>query len=210
MKRLFAILLLFGLGSCKRASVVTSSLAVSESNELSANLKRIEVALGSSAPEYSKNLSAGATLDELTGLRRELDGNQVEALEVWFGWHNGASGSGCTLIPLGSMTSLKDALQERKEIRKIPFIGKERKSGIKILDDGCGDGYYLDVTSSSPRVFYHMIEDGGQSYYGSLAQFSGFIASCWEAGLFVPNKKGYIDYDEAEYLRAEEEYLDGI
>jgi len=89
----------------------------------------------------------------------------------------------------------------------VPFVDKLRKVSVKIMDDGAGDGFFLDVTKTNPPVFYHMLEDPTPQYYGNMAEFIEFIALGFEDGTLFVNEAGEFKYDEAKYRAAEQAHF---
>ena len=77
----------------------------------------------------------------------------------------------------------------------------------KTLDDRAGDGFFVDVTSPDPLVFYHMLEVPGPTYYGTFAEFATFIADGFDSGVLFVNASGKFDYDEARYEAHEAAHL---
>lgn len=186
---------------------ISSTLTAREKRELNNALQRLDDVLKEKAPALHANLNPPAGKAEIADLRGVLDGNTVESLEMWFQWHNGVSAAPASLLPLGEPISLRRAILERKRIGKIPLVDGLRKSSVKILEDGFGDGYFLDVTSSRPLVFYHMLEDPYPQYYGTLAEFANFIADGFESEVLFLNGAGEFDYDEAKFYALEEKHL---
>lgn len=90
--------------------------------------------------------------------------------------------------------------------RSLPFIDAKRRTAIKILDDGCGDGFFLDISSPAPRVFYHMLEDPSPRDYGTLEEFVRFIAKVHAAGIVSLETDGMVVFDLSAYEKLEREY----
>jgi hypothetical protein len=86
-------------------------------------------------------------------------------------------------------------------------VDSKRKRAIKILEDGAGDGFFLDLSSPNPRVFYHMLEDPFPRDYGTLQEFVQFIADVHASGVVSPDKHGMADFDLEKYDRLESDYL---
>jgi hypothetical protein len=105
------------------------------------------------------------------------------------------------------MLSITESLADRKMIRDIPFVDAKRKSALKIMDDGAGDGFFLDIASATPRVFYHMLEDPYPRDYGTLQEFVDFITDVHAAGLATEREKGMVEFDLPRYQKVEAEYL---
>ncbi|NOX58159.1 MAG: SMI1/KNR4 family protein [Planctomycetes bacterium] len=173
-------------------------------------LAKLETALKDNAPFVHAKLNPPATANELAALRAAFGGTQVQSLELWYQWHNGCSDHTIDLLPLGRMLSISESLQDRKLAQGIPFVDAKRKSALKILDDGSGDGFFLDVAAPNPRVFYHMLEDPYPCDYGSLEQFIEFILEVHTAGLASHDKNGMVDFDETRYEKIEAAYLKNL
>ena len=199
--------LLLASVACSRVPSVSSTMSPQDSQKLAAAFDRLDLILQAKAPTQYARLAGGATTAEIAKLRLSLDGSVVEVLEKWFAWHNGASAKECTLLPLGHLLSIDESLADRQMEESIPFIGGLRKRSIKILDDGAGDGFFLDVTSTNPLVFYHMLEDPHPRYYGTMAEFVDFIADGFETGVFSEKPSGDFNYDEAQYVTLESAHL---
>lgn len=96
---------------------------------------------------------------------------------------------------------------DRELTKKIPFVDSKRKNALKLLDDGCGDGYFLDITTANPRVFYHMLEDPFPRDYGVLQDFVAFIADVHAAGLATEDEMGAVTFDLDRFQVLESKYL---
>ncbi len=141
------------------------------------------------------------------GPRSELGGVQVECLELWYGWHNGREGNLTYVSPLGRMLPIGEALENRRMAQDIPFVDTKRKNAFKILDEGAGDGFFLDIASATPRVFYHMLEDPFPRDFGTLQEFVCFIADVHAAGIASETEDGMVRFDLPRYQEVEAEYL---
>jgi hypothetical protein len=177
---------------------------------LSASLAKLDETLATKSAFIHAKLAPGATQKDIDTLRSGLGGAQIECLEVWYKWHNGCSGRITDVLPLGRMLSIAESLEDRKEIQNIPFVDAKRKSALKILEDGAGDGYFLDVESQNPRVFYHMLEDPFPRDYGTLEEFVSFIGDVHAAGVVTENEHGMAAYDLDRYKTIEAGYLKRI
>jgi hypothetical protein len=204
------ILLTLLIVGCGQPASVPSSMNAADLRSLEAVLQRLDGVLAARASEIHANLAPGATSEEIEELRAGLEGNQIDALETWFRWHNGVTGTPRRLLPLGVPLSIREALDDREMIRRIPLVGRQRRAVIKILDDGAGDGYFLDITSATPRVYYEMLEDPGPVDFGTLHEFVEFIADAFDSGVISLNERGDFDYDLDEYFPFEAAYLDRI
>lgn len=207
-RSVFGLLLLFA--GCGTPHSTPSTLTAREKTELEDALKRLDDVLKAKAPALHANLQPPATAAEIADLRAALDGNTVETLEVWFQWHNGVSGPPSALLPLGYPMSLQETIDDRKMMADVPLVDGFRKSAVTILADGSGDGFFLDVTSPQPLVFYYMLEDGYPHYYGTLAEFVNFIADGFESGVLYVNAAGEFDYDMEQYQAKEATYLQSV
>jgi hypothetical protein len=156
------------------------------------------------------DLAPPATEQEIPTLRNALNGSTIEVLEAWYKWHNGSLSQNTWLLPLGHPLTIKEALEDRKMIQAIPFVDKLRKNSLKILDDGAGDGFFLDVTAKNPTVFYAMLEDPTPRHYGTLVEFINFIAQGFEEGALSVEEKGDLKWDKAKYKALEKEHFKKI
>lgn len=208
MKLLLPIVLM--CCGCEAPASVPSSMSAADLKSLEASLERLDKVLSEKVPAIHANLAPGATNAEIADLRAGLEGNQIEALEVWFRWHNGCMGTPCRFLPLGDPLSIQQALEDRRMIREIALVGNRRKAVIKILVDGAGDGFFLDITSSAPKVFYEMLEDPYPRYYGTLEEFADFITAAFDSGAITVNQAGEFDYDSDRYDELEAAHLKQI
>jgi hypothetical protein len=180
-----------------------------EKKTLTAELERLQSVLNDKSPFVAEKLAPGATEAEILALRSEVAGAQLDELEIWFKWHNGCTDRLTDLLPLGRMLSISEALETRKMLQSTPFVDARIKRSLKLLEDIAGDGFYVDLTESNPRVFYCMIEDPYPTYYGTLQEFVAFVSEVHEAGLATPNSNGMVDFDQVHYQELESKHLAG-
>ncbi len=199
----------FSVGCGKRQPTKSASPA-EEYRALASSLTKLDETLASKSPFMSARLAPGATEEELKTLRAGLGGVQVDALERWFQWHNGCAGGLTDVLPLGRMLSIEEALEDRASTQAMAFVDAKRKSALKILDDGAGDGYFLDIESPTPRVFYHMLEDPFPRDFGTLPEFVTFIGDVHAAGVASVNDDGTVTFDLDRYQKIEDDYLKSI
>lgn len=192
---------------CGRPTAIRSVMTPEEGDELQASLAELESALTKHSPFIHSKLAAPASEEGIAALREGLGGVEVQCLETWYRWHNGCVDNLTDFLPLGRMLSISEALDDREMIQEYPFVDSKRKSAIKILEDGAGDGFFLDVSSSEPRVFYHMLEDPFPRDYGALRHFAQFIARVHSSGVASLDENGMVDFDLVEYDRIESDYL---
>ena len=179
----------------------------SDVEELRAAFQRLDSAMAKAAPKMFSQLNPGASDEEILVLRSALGGKINQPLEEWFSWHNGAESYGVSLLPLGYPLSIEQALSKLEQSRDIPFNSKIRRNSLKILDDFSGDGYFVDLRSQSPWVFYDMIEDsGGPIYAHTLTELVSFIASCFEEDVFFEDAQGNFEYDEEAYSELDDKF----
>jgi len=192
---------------CRRQDAVGSTMSDKQQNALNANLAKLEDTLRDKSPFIFAKLAPSATNEELATLQSELGGVQIQGLELWYGWHNGCTDRGTDILPLGRMLSIAEALEDRKMTQGIPFVDAKRKNALKILEDGAGDGFFLDIASANPRVFYHMLEDPDPRDYGTLQEFVAFIRDVHAAGLATKKENGMVAFDLDRYQKVEADYL---
>jgi hypothetical protein len=207
-----ALVLAVGVAAtgCGQHAPVNSNLSAQQQKALSASLAKLDDALKNASPFVFARLAPGATPDKIARLRSELGGAQIQSLELWYQWHDGCTDQTADLLPLGRMLSIEEALEDRNETQQIPLVDAKRKSALKILDDGAGDGFFLDIASPSPRVFYHMLEDPYPRDYGTLKEFVTFIRDVHAAGLASQNENGRVAFDLDRYQKMESEHLESI
>jgi hypothetical protein len=210
IRPLVLVLSVLLLGSCSKPGAANVALSPAEAQALQESFARLDQVLAAKASSLHTNLAPPATVAEIAALRSALNGSTNFVLEAWFGWHNGARVRGTSLLPLGSPISIAEALEDRKLIQRIPLVDKLRKRSLKILDDGAGDGFFVDVTSAQPQVFYHMLEDGTPLYYGTLAEFVNFIATGFERGVLFVDANGKFGYDEKQYQALEQAHFKAL
>lgn len=192
---------------CGRQDAVGSAMSDQQQNALSASLAELEDILRDKSPIVFAKLAPPATDEELATLRSELGGVHIQCLELWYGWHNGCTGGSIDILPLGRMLSITESLEDRRLTQDIPFVDAKRKNALKILDDGAGDGFFLDIASRNPRVFYHMLEDPNHRDYGTLQEFAAFISDVHAAGLATGKENGRVTFDLERFQKAEGDYL---
>jgi hypothetical protein len=180
---------------------------VSQKNALKASLEKLEETLTIKSPYILAQLTPGASDEDLKALRSELGGVQIESLELWYQWHNGCSDQVTNVLPLGRLLSIDEAIEDRRLMNNVEFVDAKRKNAWKILDDGAGDGFFLDITNPSPRVFYHMLEDPFPRDYGTLQEFVTFIDAVHAAGLASEDSRVTAVFDLDRYQKLEAEYL---
>lgn len=207
MTRLLSLILLalLALCSCSKPGTPAANVALSpaEAQALSDGFARLDKVLAAKAVSIQTNLSPPAKDEEIAALRAALGGKKIDVLEAWFRWHNGGKDLRHDLLPLGRPMSVADSLEDRKSLQTIPFVGKLRKSSVKILDDGAGDGFFLDPTAAKPVVFYQMLEDPTPRVYGTMTEFVNFLASGFESGVLSTNAAGELAYDGKKYQALE-------
>jgi hypothetical protein len=195
---------------CERQKVANTPAKPVDGKDLKEVLAELENVLEKNAPFVHAKLAPPATKDELLELRAGIGNVEMPSLEIWFQWHNGCQDALADLLPLGRMLSISEALQDRKQIRTIPFVDSKRKSALKILDDGTGDGFFVDITSSTPRVFYHMLEDPYPRDYGTLPEFVQFLVNVHSAKLASIDRRGMVDFDLQKYDALEEAHFEQL
>ncbi len=183
-------------------------MSAAESSQLKDALDRLDRAINAAAPSIAAQLHAGADEAQIAHLRSALGGAVNQPLEEWFAWHNGAKSRMVSILPLAAPLSIDAALEDRNFIRKVPLVSETRRNSLKILDDFAGDGYFIDLRSGTPFVFYDMLEDPGEGYFGTLTEFANFIADCFEADVFSADESGFLDYDEDLYYQLESVYFE--
>ncbi len=208
LPRLFLLVLLSTLAGCTPAKPREVRLTPREAAHLKEQFSALDRALRDKAVFIEPRLAASALEEDLALLRTAFGGSKIEPLEAWFLWHNGSLKGGAPLLPLGWAVSISEALRERHAIRWIPLIDGRRKKGIKILDDGAGDGFYVDLAPREPRVFYHMLQER-DSYtdFGRIDEFVEFIAKVHAAGIASESKPGVVVFDDSRYTGLEKAYL---
>lgn len=214
MKAAIAFVLALGIGvfaiGCGRQKAVSSAMTNEQQNALNASLAKLEGTLRDKSPFIAAKLAPAATDQELATLQSELGGARIQCLEQWYRWHNGCTGRTTDLLPLGRMLSIAEALEDRRTAQGIPFVDAKRKSALKILEDAAGDGFFLDVASPSPRVFYHMLEDPFPRDYGTLPEFVAFIGDVHAVGLASEDGRGMVVFDLDGYQKVEDKYVNRI
>lgn len=211
MKTAFTVWLIASIAflttGCGERPAVNSTLTVQQQNALNARLAELDRTLKEKAPFIFAKLAPPATDEQLSELRAALGGAQIQSLETWYQWRNGCEGVNTLILPLGRMLSISEALDDRKMIQDIPFVGSKRKGALMILEDGAGDGFFLDIASPNPRVFYHMLEDPYPRDYGTMQQFVTFITQVYAAELASEEDNGMVVFDLDRYEKLESNYL---
>jgi hypothetical protein len=192
---------------CGAPAAVTSTMSEKQRGDLESSFATLDDTLSAKSPFIFTKLQPGASDSEISVLRTGLSGASVDCLERWFRWHNGCRDNITDVLPLGRMLSISESLEDRKQIQTVPFADSKRKSALKILADAAGDGFFLDIASSGPRVFYHMLEDPFPTDYGTLQEFVTFVSKIHAAGLASKNEHGMVAFDLERYQVMEAEYL---
>jgi hypothetical protein len=192
---------------CRKPQAASSAMSVAERESLVDALRTLDETLASKSPFIFDKLRPGANDEEIDALRAELGGAKIDCVEAWYRWHDGCDGRVTDVVPLGRMLSIAEALEDRELMQGIPFVDAKRKSALKILDDGAGDGFFLDIASSNPRVFYHMLEDPYPRDYGTLEEFVTFLNEVHAAGIASENEHGMVSFDSDRYQKIESDYL---
>jgi hypothetical protein len=206
---ILALLLLCGLCSCSRKPVVKSvpsSLPANEAKALKESLAKLDQLLATRAKTIHGALAPPATSTEITTLRKGIDGSVVEALEIWYGWHNGTTDQQTSLLPLGRPLSIQEALDDKKLVQGRLFDGTPHKEMIKIMEDGSGDGYFLDITSKQPTALYSMLESPQPHFHCTLREFVEFIIAAYEKEI-LKDDPSQGTYDMDKYFALEREML---
>ncbi|GJM26876.1 MAG: hypothetical protein DHS20C16_32910 [Phycisphaerae bacterium] len=189
------------------AKITNKPVKIVDEKGLKENLAELDRVLKENAPFIHAKLAPPATEAELSELRAGVGGVTLSSLESWFQWHNGCTDRLTDLLPLGRMLSISESLQDRKQIQKVPFVDSKRKNALKILDDGSGDGFFIDVTSSAPRVFYYMLEDPYPTDYGTIPEFVQFIIKVHAAEIASLDSHGMVDFDPQKYDALENAFI---
>jgi hypothetical protein len=208
MNRFVALIFLAAfLSSCSKPGAVNVSLSSAEAQALQDAFARLDRALAEKAPAIYTNLAPPAAEADIAALHAALNGSTNAVLEAWFRWHNGWTNGYISLLPLGTPISIAEALEDRKMIQSIPFMDKVRRRSLKILDDGAGDGFFIDLTATKPVVFYQMLEEPSLHSYGTLTELVEFVASGFERGVFFVDGQGQFDYDEKAYEEMQSQHV---
>ena len=199
----------FGCGG-QTAVVESMFMNDEERNELRAAQAKLDDTLRKHSPFVYDELAPSATDAEIEKLRAELDVTERPYLELWFKWHNGCTDHPMRLLPLGDLISVDESIEDRSSIQDMPFVHQRRKRDIKLLDDGCGDGFFLDLTASPPRIYYEMLEDRFPTDYGTMLQFLQFIDRVHTAGITSVNEREIVIFDATAYQKLEAEHLSSV
>lgn len=196
---------LMGCGDTSKAK--KSTMTEQETKKLKNALEHLDTILKDKAPFISKKLGVPASEEDIMSLRKGIGDVEIQCLEEWYRWHNGCIDHTTDILPLGRMLTIRESIDDRTMIQKIPFVDSKRKKAIKILDDSAGDGFFLDISSDKPSVFYHMLEDPYPRDYGTLADFIDFIKEVHSSGISSVKDNGMTNFDLDKYKKLETEYL---
>ena len=203
--------LLFIVGGCEtHTEQQTVAANGTEIDEMSAAQTNLDQTLQKHSPFVFKRLGAPATDSEIARLRAALAGLEVDDLESWFRWHNGWEKLPTKLLPLGAVVSIDQAIEDRSAYQLEAFVSERRKRNIKVLDDGAGDGFFVDLSATPPRIYYEMMENPVPKDFGTVIEFLQFIDRVHSAGITSLNEYGVVDFDEASYNKLELEHLEKI
>lgn len=196
-------------GGCSKPVPQSAAMPAKEQRDLRECLAELDEVLRKKSPFVLDKLAPGADVAEIEKLRAELGVAKIEPLEIWFEWHNGCTDRLTELLPLGRPLSISESLENRKQLQATPFVDEKIKRSLKLLEDLAGDGFYVDLTEPSPRVFYCMLEDPYPKYYGTLPEFVAFVSEVHGAGLATLNSNGMIDFDQTRYGELESKHRAG-
>ena len=189
--------------SISDARLSNQTLSIANRDDLSKKLNKLDSVLQNVSPSVYARLLPPADEDSINALREGLGGVQNDYLELWFTWHNGSTGGSAGLLPLGGAHTIAEAIADRQLNRSIPGLMPRRHRDIKLLDDGAGDGFFLDLSSPRGNVYYEMLEDPFPQSYGSFSQFLDFLYAVHAAGIAEINSRGVVVFDEVAYRALE-------
>lgn len=204
---LVSLLSFIAIGCGGQPTVSSVTMTDAQRAELLAALEKLDETLEQHAPEIFKQFAPPASDDDIKELRSGLGGVDRPFLELWFRWHNGGQNGVVGLLPLGDALSIQEALADRAMNQSISMMHHSRRRDIKLLDDGAGDGYFLNLSSNPPRVYYEMLEDPAQTDYGTLAEFVDFIEQVHAAKITTVDDRGFVDFDWDAYSKLETKHL---
>ena len=177
-------------------------------NKLITNsFQKLDSVLERKAKMLYEKLRPGACDSNLAILRHELCEVRSPFLEAWFSWHNGALKSPVHLLPLGYILSISELIDDRRREGRLCNF---RNHAIKLLEDGSGDGYFMDTSSNDGCIYYHMLQNPHPEYHGTLSEFVGFIADGFESDALYVDIEGDFGYMEDAYAKLERSYLSKV
>ena len=178
--------------------------------DLGNKLNELDTVLQNVSPKVHARLLPPADDDSIRALREALGDIQNDYLELWFTWHDGSTGGSAGLLPLGGALTSSEAIADRELNRSIPGLMPRRHHDIKLLDDGAGDGFFLDLSSPHGNVYYEMLEDPFPQSYGNFSQFLDFLHAVHKAGIADINPRGVVVFDESAYRSLEANHFGEI
>jgi hypothetical protein len=195
---------------CEQTKPNTTTMSDAERQELLTIQANVDAALIEHSPFIYWKLSPPATEAEFAMLRKYLGDRERPYLESWYKWHNGCRESPVELLPGGRFLSIAETIEDRNSIQKMTSVHARRKRDVKLLDDGSGDGFFLDLSSSTPRVYHEILENRNPTDFGTMSQFLEFIAKVHSSGIASLSGRNKILFDLPAYHKLEAEYLDSI
>jgi cell wall assembly regulator SMI1 len=160
-------------------------------------LNRLQKTLEKNAPEIAHQLQPGLSEAEINA--QEMAGGFVLPAEIraLYRWHNGqAPASPDGLLPGLRFLPLETTVRERQllsqQLRAEGFWSRlnfkifagHRRSWVPILDDGSGDGYYVDPDRSDAEgaFFYNFSEVRFYTWFPAFRNFLTGLIECYDTG----------------------------
>ena len=159
--------------------------------EFSDILQELDLILKTKAPKVYNSLLPGLTKADIEEVEQEFDIKLSADIKTLYMWKNGQSPtSEPFLIPGQIFTPLKDIFIANKELEKdvkkanfaqrtaYNILAGHRRGWLTVLDDGAGDGYFYDLSSSKNHypVFHYFAETGTYTCFPSLKYLFYVIA----------------------------------
>jgi cell wall assembly regulator SMI1 len=180
-------------------------------------LSRYDSLLQSAAPQAYQSLQPGLTDAQIDQLETQYAITLPPDIRALYRWRNGTTpGQWVTAFPDHHFSPLVDALAEREALKQQlaegPTPGQRmtavyiayRLPWIGILEDGFGDGYYLDPTrqESAGSFFFNFNEDGRYVFFPAFRNYLAAVLDGCQTGAFSPDATGLTttNFDTAQTL----------
>lgn len=158
-------------------------------------LSHLQNVLETNASIVAQSLQAGLSEAHISELEAAAGLRLSQELRALYRWHNGMSTNATVgLLPGQRFVPFDEAVAERALTRRQLASGTlgerasyrvfagHRKSWLRVLDDGAGDGYFYDHQRADAEgaFFCHMAEEGYYLWFPSVRNFLAGVIECYQ------------------------------
>lgn len=179
-----------------------------KAQDLQNALQSLDQIIKDKAQSLHDNLADGATDKQIVELQSEFNNEITPCIEQWFRWRNGSIKQFSEIIPLGELVSIEQVVEYRNQLKNSGLKRILRFNSVLLLEDGAGDGYFVDLQRSPPEVYYEMLEDPTPTYYGTMFEFVRYITEGYKSGVFSIDDDGELECNDELFERYEESHLE--